>query len=537
MKRYGWLANVALATIVRRLTYLALAAVLAYFSVGKAQAQDCYPGLNTAQNNAAIGTPTANMQEALAKCNAMQSPAINGGGGGWFDYYTKSECTVAPSGKDVQFYWRHQSVWQNCSTTYSGREPAKDVGPVLGWGWQPAPQLECPNGAQEDAFNPGTCLTDETCRARSAGLGIEPVTKGFESACKGGCLLKADSGSGTTCANGICLTTGTYTYTGTCPVNAPNGPDKPTNEAPSVQDPPADVCQPAGSLTLCHKPDGKKCVTASTGREICWSPGETGEKTDGPVVQKKCNGTVCPDLPDKPPPPGDNFTKGPSVTETTTKGGTSTTSTVNNFNTITGGPAGSSNQGQPGSTTGTNSGTPPGDGDGEDGTASGGGDCKTPPITTGDPVLGMVATQAWSTRCAVEAGNAAKVTGDVGDCDSPFTVEGTNANAEQLRAMRAQICPKEGAGGDGTTDQSGLGGEDDGQGNGFVKEGEEFGADGLDDEGLGFSRACPTMPAVSVFGTSVKFDNSVMCDWLELGGLFVMVLAALASLKIMAGGT
>lgn len=79
----------------------------------------------------------------------------------------------------------------------------------------------------------------------------------------------------------------------------------------------------------------------------------------------------------------------------------------------------------------------------QEGSAEGGHDCESKPIVKGDAILGMIADQAWYTRCAVEAGNAAKVSGDISDCKQAFSVEGTNANAVQLRAMRKSICGDE----------------------------------------------------------------------------------------------
>jgi hypothetical protein len=68
-----------------------------------------------------------------------------------------------------------------------------------------------------------------------------------------------------------------------------------------------------------------------------------------------------------------------------------------------------------------------------------------------------------------------------------------------LRALRAQICPNEGEG-DSIVDQSGIAGDGDATSLGFIKEGAEFGTDGLNIAGFGYSRACFAMPSVSVFG-------------------------------------
>src|SRR5690606_25914141 len=138
--------------------------------------------------------------------------------------------------------------------------------------------------------------------------------------------------------------------------------------------------------------------------------------------------------------------KGPPVNVQTVNHSTNTTinKTIQNYQTVNGTDAG----GKDGvAAPGTPDYKPPGpdgpdDGKSEDGSASGGEDCDNAPIVS-DPMLGMIATQAWATRCAVKAGNSAKVTGDVGDCKTEFTVEGDHAAAQQLRAMRAAICGAE----------------------------------------------------------------------------------------------
>src|SRR5690606_15311872 len=131
-------------------------------------------------------------------------------------------------------------------------------------------------------------------------------------------------------------------------------------------------------------------------------------------------------------PAGDPLSpKGPPITTVNTPatpGNPTTTTTIINYGTEFGTDAKPDNSGEPADGSGSPSG---GDEDGDGTSAEGGGDCSVPPIVNGDAALNMVANQAWATRCAVEAGNAASVTGDVGDCKSPFTVEGSSANAEQ----------------------------------------------------------------------------------------------------------
>lgn len=212
----------------------------------------------------------------------------------------------------------------------------------------------------------------------------------------------------------------------------------PTGQAcgapPDISDPktPGD-CEPVPGQTMCVKKDGSLCATAArTGKKLCWKAGETGQKTTGDMLGIKQAGSQH-TAPNLQLPSGDTLIQDQApkaVTNTTVKDGSTSTinSNVATYTTQNGTDAGSADQA-----------------DGEEGdekgnSASGGGDCESPPIVTGDEALGMVANQAWATRCAVEAGNATKVTGDVGDCASSFSVEGTTAEAHQLRAMRAEWC-------------------------------------------------------------------------------------------------
>lgn len=228
---------------------------------------------------------------------------------------------------------------------------------------------------------------------------------------------------------------GVMEYTGYSCGASPTDPEAPLEDQKKI---PNQECVPIGTGegNACLKPDGQHCLSAArTDKQFCWTPGEVGQKTEADMMQKRDPGET-PIPPNLQLPSGDTLQqKGQPTTTTTVTNNSTITTTTTNYTTTSGTNAGTSNQGQPSD----GSGSPDGEKDGK-GSASGGGDCETPPVITGDPVVGMVANQAWATRCAVEAGNAAKVTGDVGDCKSPFTVEGTNANAVKFRAMRAQIC-------------------------------------------------------------------------------------------------
>lgn len=317
----------------------------------------------------------------------------------------------------------------------------------------------------------------------------------------------------------------------------------PTGQSCSTppEPPKPEECLPIDGQTLCFKPDGSHCATASNGRQICFRPGETGSKTDGDTRMD-----VQPGPQHNPPAPqlpsGDTLIPkgGPTVINNSTTNVTNNTVNSSVTNTSTSGTqngtnAGSKNQG--GDTGGTGD-TPAGEGDGKgEGTsAAGGGSCEDPPIITGDAALGMVATQAWATRCATDAGNAAKVTGDVGDCASPFSVEGTNANAVKLRAMRAQICnepnwAKRGDGdGTGKPDDDGKDGEP-----GFL--GLQVDTDMLDTSGFTGGGTCPALGVLDMgpFGLFSLDSDPMFCDLVQLMRMALLMIGGFIALRILLG--
>lgn len=294
----------------------------------------------------------------------------------------------------------------------------------------------------------GRCFDPDECQGRNGaqnGMPLDPVVKTFRERCVSGCELKMQAGTGGCTVlggpgSGAMNCNGVFQYTGEqCSV--PPG----ENPTPDPEEPKGELCssRDGGQIKVCKKADGRECYEATGGAMICWGVGETGQRSEGDTAQTRGPGTEAPTP--TPPTPPETFdptkTKGPETTTTTTTnpdGSTRTITTTVINNTTTNG---TNAPGTPGSTPPQSGGD--NDGDEDEGSATGGGDCDSPPIVTGDAVLGMVATQAWATRCAVEAGNTAAVTGDVGDCKSPFSVQGDNANAEQLKALRAKICNDE----------------------------------------------------------------------------------------------
>ncbi|MDC7805225.1 hypothetical protein PQS31_00065 [Luteimonas sp BLCC-B24] len=450
--------------------------------------------------------------------------------------------------------------------------------------WNPASNScalpECPGGSIR--MQNGQCSpTPEECEQRNGpGFGVQ-TTKPFQSHCIAGCTL-AMTGGGTGCTvvqgaggNNTQLCNGEFNWTGAvCGATPPPVFIPGYETVQQAADNTPQYCNPlaGGSHDYCVKSNGDHCMTSAQGRQLCWKPGETGTKTDGPVMQVRDAGTT-PNVPNLNLPSGDTLqATGQTATSTTTRpgGGGSTTTTTTNYTTVHGTNAGPKNQGEKGDGSGDDKEQDP-----DKNTASGGEDCDRKPIVS-DPAFEMIANQAWATRCAVEAGNAADVVGDIEKCDQPFTVNGDNANAvklramraqicgtatrvvgdvsdcksafsvqgdtpdaHQLRAMRTQICGDEGVEWDAIGEAVAAVDATAGEGDPSSVMRDIGGGDGegeLDTSGLGYGRSCPTLPSISVMGTTLDFNvhAGAMCRWMQLAGQLVLVLAALVSLRIIA---
>ena len=245
-------------------------------------------------------------------------------------------------------------------------------------------------------------------------------------------------------------TQGTWTPSGNvCGVGAGgNGADwtdaagKPADPAPppAGTEPPKDTPPKTCGDVSCYDPSkGQYCAQGSSG-QVC-TTGAPPAPASGGSCTSGGDTTVCSGSPQAPAPPATKVPDPPTATQGTDKYTTADPKTGNVYNNTTtvynngagstssGAGAGDSSPSNPskgsstggGSGTGTGSGstggtggtgtgtggtgTGTGGGDKDDGDktgASGGGDCNNPPSVTGSPALGMVATQAWQTRCQTE---------------------------------------------------------------------------------------------------------------------------------------
>lgn len=188
-------------------------------------------------------------------------------------------------------------------------------------------------------------------------------------------------------------------------------------------------------------------------------------------------------------------------------------------------------------------------------TFSGGDNCTSPPSCSGSPVACGQARIQWRIECNTRRNET--IAG--GACNAMPICKGEKCNAMEYSQLLQQwkaACaleklvnqqPGQGGGGDNSdliaylssggtvnTDAMGNGGIEVGDpwGGGTGSPGDDFQPDG---SGFGYSSSCPTFPVVNVMGTSLDFNNGPLCDWLALGGQLVLILAALASLRIVAG--
>lgn len=492
------------------LVVAATAALLTLFASGKANAQtDPYANCN---NNAAAG----------GRC--PDRPSAQSG----IASYTRAKATEFESafgGSYKGCYWIYGTNEYKGSVVGATTScPTSGSGP-----YNRTFDTQCSNGGTwNDATQ--TCFSSAECLAKNSEPGfanVGDITKTFTSTCAGGCDYRAVGGYTTVAFSGQTFTHGTFEFTGdACPLPPDSTPPAPKPDKPQ------ECIAASDGQTFCVKNNGDHCFTTGrTGRQMCWSPGETGQKTDQDILQKRDPGiTPIPPTPKT----NDPLAKvGDTHLTTTTTNTTTITTNTTNYRTESGTDAGPTNEGE--ISDGTDDTT-------KDGSVSHDGTCDTQPaVSGGDPLLANIILQTWGTRCATIDANAVTSTGEIGDCRSPFSITGPadDANVKKLKAARAEICPGEladnPAGTDGTYGTGDTTGEESTLRAAMFGE-VSTGAEGLDSSGLGYSRSCPQMPIVDVFGAQIDFNLPAMCDWMQLGGQLVLILASLACLRVIAGG-
>ncbi len=385
--------------------------------------------------------------------------------------------------------------------------------------------------------NVGTSYFFGMCAARVDGqAGMINGTLYSGGVCDKGCKVQPNLDPGTNFSlrennnpNAISVRSGTWKATGdTCS----------TDDAPPKPEKKDEYCHQAGNYTVCKSKD-KTCVSTASGFRTCASDTANQQghtQTNNPRTEAAS--ISAPDTPPNAPTnrPGENWQpSGGSTTNITNNntGSTTNTTTYNNNGTPNGNtptPGDGSGPGQGGS---NGNGDGGGEGEGEGNSAGGGGDCATAPTTTGDPILGMIATQTWATRCATEKGTGAKVTGDVTNCEAAFSVEGDSVQASQLRAQRAQLCGGKPGSGMGNSGDVHEGAEDvDGPGESFWK----FDEDVIDKSGFG-GGSCPPLGTLDFgrFGAVSLDGQTWWCPLIAAMRAVMLLLGLFISYRVVFG--
>ncbi|MDO0858118.1 hypothetical protein NHH66_06260 [Xanthomonas campestris pv. campestris] len=205
---------------------------------------------------------------------------------------------------------------------------------------------------------------------------------------------------------------------------------------------------------------------------------------------------------------------------------------------------------------GDGDGDPDEPGEGDKSQFSGGDNCDSPPSCSGDAIMCGQARIQWRIDCNTR--REVNITG--GSCAAMPVCVGKNCKAleySQLLMQWRAACALEKAAnssGGGTGNNADVKAIRDAiTGNGTADIGADgkpadafsdesgYGEDGyptgeLDTQGFGYSRTCPTIPDVAVFGQTLHFDTSKFCQWMVLGGQIVLVMASLVSLRLMSQG-
>lgn len=391
---------------VRRLAYIAAAILLAALGMGRAHAAVAVP-------EGCRATPTVSCDDK-AKAKEYAGRFADDNCARWAQQ-NNHICVESRAVLRVQLRPNDPYAGQLIYDSRYKSATNPNAAPFVLQGNQWVAYYPCPVGKW---WNETLNQCDEPCESRNASLGgvNQPIKWATSNAaqCIAECKYQIVSdqqtravyagGPGATPVQTGTLYGGIWEYTGekcTVPPIKPKEEEKPKSE-----------CVPAGSgQTYCIRDDGQYCATSTSGRSICWAPGEQGEKTDGPITQESKQGQASPN-----PPEGSSHQSTTVVNNTTSN--VTTTTTINNYSTNSGAPAGSSNQGStnnsdgtPGTSgggNGTGTGTGNGDDDGDENGSTGGGTCGSPPVNSGDPLLSQIAMQTWSTRCAIEDRNKAQ---------------------------------------------------------------------------------------------------------------------------------
>lgn len=180
---------------------------------------------------------------------------------------------------------------------------------------------------------------------------------------------------------------------------------------------------------------------------------------------------------------------------------------------------------------------------------SGGDDCTAPPSCSGSPIMCGQARIQWRIDCNTRRNR--NVAG--GACNTMPVCTGEKCDAMEYAGLLMQwrsTCALEkmahgnGNGGGDNADIKAIRDALTGTGGTVTLPPDRPASDAWapgggtattpDTSGYGWGGTCPQPPSIEVFGNAIQINTAPLCNWLFLGGYFVMGLAALASLRIVA---
>ncbi|HDS1509254.1 virulence factor TspB C-terminal domain-related protein [Stenotrophomonas maltophilia] len=180
---------------------------------------------------------------------------------------------------------------------------------------------------------------------------------------------------------------------------------------------------------------------------------------------------------------------------------------------------------------------------------SGGDDCSAPPSCSGSPIMCGQARIQWRIDCNTRRNR--NIAG--GACNTMPVCTGEKCDAMEYAGLLMQwrsTCALEkmaqgnGNGGGDNADIKAIRDALIGTGGAVTTAPDRPSSDVWapssgtpvkpDTGGYGWGRTCPQPPSFEVFGNVIQINTAPLCNWLILGSYFVMGLAALASLRIIA---
>lgn len=267
------------------------------------------------------------------------------------------------------------------------------------------------DGENQDTF--GFPLAD-TCAARNKAALADAIGYSAPSTCIGGCQVQGTSYSQ---AQGPVKVYGMKerTYNGsTCiPTKPTNNIGETAKDQEEAKTPKAPECTALGAgQTGCVKPNGDYCATASSGKTFCWTPSETGKKTDASDAQVK-SPKGDPVTPPPIPPPDSEWQRKDGHQQTTCVNNACTTYNVTNYSSVPTGTAKNSTGDNSADGSGNSSGNGAQSGDGDKpeeskDSASDSGNCTAPPICVGDTLKCLQLKFTWKIDCNTQGNEVTK---------------------------------------------------------------------------------------------------------------------------------